>query len=573
MPDTGVAVSHEIGPDSDVDDVYLHFHTRFGAVPDSFRSVAEAAISRQDLCSLIEWFSDLRKKPRMWCDDPWQYKLPSVGTASNQEMFGALLIILASEVCRDKSSEEELWPAVAAVLDKDKHTFPFLFDMNRQPGTLCKKAMAEGARRLRLRNLIDCSERQEYVDTVRLQFGFTIRGARKRLPDWLAGLGRPIAVRILCGEESGFEHLKSASFSKLWKTLDGYRRRRVERVFAASLLQSSPWVRPEWAEEILTLTERSSNRVYSTPSAFSASARADSTSEPVCELALRWDAALKPRFRLRLNDDRVYEILGASRKAQFAVDGVPVGTWTVSDGGEWRGERELPCESTRSPVANLRPGILTISADNKLLAEVDLSELGTNETLAVFDLRSGNAVGLNSRLDPGRDYALICDTDLSVPGAAQQTRSKNCCAFRVVGPWSTDLCVVCDGLTYWRPLLTDAEPPAQMGITLESPPGQIAEPGSLSRVLLTGVPADAKLVALTLGQIAYPVVRNGSGWETAARVRLTPDMALKRERLRVRIEGEGLSRLIVPRLAIKFLGNRMYWKMTRRRTLSCAGNS
>ena len=63
---------------------------------------------------MTEWFSDLHKKPRMWCDDPWQRRIAGIGNASSQEIFGALLIILASEVCREKSSEEELWPAVAA---------------------------------------------------------------------------------------------------------------------------------------------------------------------------------------------------------------------------------------------------------------------------------------------------------------------------------------------------------------------------------------------------------------------------------------------------------------------------
>src|ERR1700674_1850430 len=79
------------------------------------------------------------KKPRMWCADPWQMKIAGIGTASNQEMFGALLIILASEVCRDKSSEEEVWPAVTAVLEKEKHSFPVLFDANRQPARFTRR--------------------------------------------------------------------------------------------------------------------------------------------------------------------------------------------------------------------------------------------------------------------------------------------------------------------------------------------------------------------------------------------------------------------------------------------------
>jgi hypothetical protein len=586
MSGTAIAASRGIDPYSELDEVFGHFHARLENIPGSPRSVAEASITSDDLGSLIEWFSDLHKKPRMWCDDPWQRKIAGIGNVSNQEMFGALLIILASEVCRDKSSEEELWPAVAAVLEKDKHSFPLLFDGNRQPGALCKKAMAEGSRRLNLRNLIDCSgNRQEYVDTVRLQFGFTLRGARKRLPDWLAGLGRPVAVRILCGDEGGFEHLKSASFSKLWKTLDGLRRRRIERDYAASVLQTSAWIRPEWVDEILTLTEASANRVYSPFSvSHGGSATVDAASEPVCELTLRWEAGSKPRFRLRINDDRACEILGASRKAQFAVDGTTVGTWVAQEGGDWHGERELPCEGKLS-LTNLRPGLLTISGDSKLLEEVDLSDLGTGEALSIFDLRSGEPVNLNARLDPGRDYAFICDTDLSVPGATQLTKSKNRCAYRVVSPWPKDLRVVCEGLTYWRPMLVDTDPPRQFNVGLESLPGQIAEPGSVSRLFLTGIPDDATVVSLTVGQMFYPVARKAGTWEPESPVRITTEMALRKERLRIRIEGEGYGRSVVPKLSIKLRGiacmesdahedSELRWEfLNRQRPLNRAGGA
>ncbi len=85
--------------------------------------MAQAAISTEDMRSLTEWFSDLHKKPRMWCDDPWQKNVTGVGTASNQEMFSALLIVLAAHVCREKSSEDELWAAVASVLERISMAF------------------------------------------------------------------------------------------------------------------------------------------------------------------------------------------------------------------------------------------------------------------------------------------------------------------------------------------------------------------------------------------------------------------------------------------------------------------
>ena len=54
MTDTSVAASCGIGADSELDDVFLHFYTRVEAIPDSLRSVAEVAIGREDLRSLID---------------------------------------------------------------------------------------------------------------------------------------------------------------------------------------------------------------------------------------------------------------------------------------------------------------------------------------------------------------------------------------------------------------------------------------------------------------------------------------------------------------------------------------
>jgi hypothetical protein len=534
---------------ADLDDVFLHFHSRLEQIP-APRSVAEARITPEELSGLIRWFSDLRKKPRMWSDDPWQRKIENGVIVSNQEMFGALLVILASEICRDTASEEEVWPAVTAVLAVDKLTFRLLFDANRQPGTLCKKALAEGARRLNLRNLIDCSGRQEYVDTLRLQFGFTLRGAQKRLPEWLAGLGRPVAVRILCGEEKGFEHLQSLSFRNLWTTLDAFRKRKIDSEFASAMLAKSPWIRTEWVDQILRVTETSRNRAFAAVSTSSLSEGFDTTAEPICNLTLQWDPSERPRLRLHLNDERIGEILGASSRAQFSVDGAVVGTWVVFDGGQWNGERQLPCEPRGAPP-NLRPVRLAISVDGELREEVDLSEFGINDALAIFDIRTGRLVSQTSSFDILREYAFLCDTDLSVPGAVREYKSRSRSIFAVASPWTSDLHVTCDGLVYWRPpIADDTTPPPR--VSLVSPPGCIAEPGSESRVLLAGMPEGAKTATLTIGQSEYAVVCESGGWEPHSPIRITAGLALRTERLRIRIDG--YSRLVVPRVEIKFRG-------------------
>src|SRR5450759_2300657 len=176
----------EIHLSMELEDVFLHFLKRFETLPNP-RSVAEARITAVEIEALSLWFSQQWGRPRMWCESTFQSDLCNEIFASPQEMFGALLLILAAEVCRTSSNEDSVWPAVTAVLKTDTVSFPSLF-VSGQPTTACKSAVAAGSRRLKLRNLIDRYGAQEYFDTLKLQFGFTFRGAVRKLPQWLDGL-------------------------------------------------------------------------------------------------------------------------------------------------------------------------------------------------------------------------------------------------------------------------------------------------------------------------------------------------------------------------------------------------
>jgi hypothetical protein len=124
-----------ITPASELEDVFLHFSRRFESLP-SPKSVAEARVTADEFLALTEWFSQRWGKPRMWCESTWQVQFDNT-SASLQEMFGAVLLIFASEICRDKATEDAVWPFVTAVLKKDAVTFPSLF-VAGQPTTLCK---------------------------------------------------------------------------------------------------------------------------------------------------------------------------------------------------------------------------------------------------------------------------------------------------------------------------------------------------------------------------------------------------------------------------------------------------
>ena len=213
--------------------------------------------------------------------------------------------------------------------------------------------MAAGARRLGLRNLIDRYGTQEYFDTLKLQFGFTLQGARKRLSDWLDGLPSPIAVNILRGNEEEYADLQSDSFRRLWKTLVEFRRGRVSEAYAMAALQECPWIRPSWTLEVLQAARRPASR----PAVVRAAAESQNdSSEPICEPTLRWEFPAKPRLFLQLNEDRIQELLVETNVAVFSVDGRVVARWTAQAGGFWSGLRAIPCEPESAKAKpNLRP--------------------------------------------------------------------------------------------------------------------------------------------------------------------------------------------------------------------------
>lgn len=534
----------------ELEDVFLHFLNRFENLSYP-RSVAEARITTAQLEALTLWFSE--REPRMycrlWCESTFQVDLSDGMFASRREMFGALLLILASEVCRANSSEDAVWPAVTAVLQADKVSFSALF-VGGQPTTACKIAVAAGARRLNLRNLIDRYGAQEYFDTLKLQFGFTRRGALRRLPEWLDGLGLPIAVRILTGVEPDYGDLQSGSFNDLWKALHDFRRGRLSDEYTSGLLQASPWIRSEWASELMRAAKLRPNRPF-VP--LSAPQILDPTNEPLCETILRWEYPAKPQLSLCLNEERIYEILSGCNTAIFAIDRRVVDRWTAQEGGGWRGSRELPCQP-QGAKPNLRPNLLTISSEGKLLEEVDLFEIGLGEPLLVFDLGTGSSVSLTSTLNPRKDYALICDTDLSVPDVTQSIKLKDRAAYRLPTPWPEDLRVVCDGLTYWEPTLDQREPVQPIRLTLESLACETAEIGSACHVNVTGVPDDAISVSLIAGGSSYSTTQHAAVWQTERPLQITLGMALGEQRVRIRISSARYARTVTPKSSLNFRG-------------------
>jgi hypothetical protein len=536
----------------ELDRLFWHFFKKFEPLP-APRSVAEAGIVGSELEFLKQWFADQYGKPRNWCDRTWQENIEADITASSQEMFGALFLIFASEICRDHCDEESVWPAIRSAFKANKSTYGVLFDAAGQPTSSCKDAIAAGARRLEFRNLIDRYGTQEYFETLKLQVGFTLKGAARRLPEWLDGQGPPTAVQILNGSKSEFIELKleSASFAKLWKTLQDHRRNRVSEEYASAVLESSPWVRQSWVLDLLKVAKLRPGRapISSAPTEFP-----DGIVEPLCEPILQWDYPEKPRLILKLNEERINDLLVGFETATFSIDGRIVDRWTLQEGGEWRGKRELPCQPTGAVRPNLRPRLLSISSGDVPVVEIDLLDLGLlGEPLLIFNLNTGRQHDPGSTMDPNRNYAVLCEPDMEVPNA-RFSKGKDRFAFLLSRPLAADTQVICDGVLYWQPQFGELPTKQPIRLTLESEPGEIAEIGSMSHVIVKDVPANATAVSLVLGSATDVLVREGDKWRTQHSKKISLGMALGDERVRIRVEGKDYLRTVVPKLLLSLRG-------------------
>lgn len=531
----------------ELEQVYWHFFTKFQDL-DVPRSVAEARITGNEVAELQAWFDGQYGRPRNWCDRTWQEKVEGAHTASSREMFGALFLILASEIARDHCTEESLWPGIAERFRTNKTTHSVLFG-NDHPTELCKIAMSAGVRKLQLRNLIDRSGKQEYFDTIKLQVGFTFKGALRRLPDWLDGLGSTTAVQMLIGTDVTIDdfNASSPSFQRLWTTLHEFRAGRISHFVASQKLYESPWIRADWVSQLLEVAKLHRLRPVSI------SANDDSyNSEALFEPVFNWDSASKPCFQLRLNEERVYELLTGKNTAVFTVDGVVVDRWSIDANGAFRGSRLLTCQKA-GQLSNLRPQSLSISCNGEPIETVDFGTFGFDDPFLIFDLGTGGKVDAREILQLNRDYALVCDTDLKIAGVTF-VKGKGRSVYRLGRPLTEETQLKCGEDVIWEPQLSMLRVQQPLRITLSSGSQKTAEIGSPVQFVATGVPEDAESVTLFVGANATRLISMGDGWATANAIPVSLDILTGNIRLRVRVEGAHYKRAVLPKLKFDVSG-------------------
>ena len=323
---------------------------------------------------------------------------------SYAEAAGCLLLLLASESARREASEGNLWPTVRRRFSDSARRL--LFDAQGQPKREFKDALEGAARKLSLRHIFGVAGTHNYYISVYLQFGFTRKGM-ERLPHWLAGQPASEAVSHLLGyaEDPGGS-CRSDSFASLWDILRSYRRNNVTEANTRRTLSRSPWVLPDWLDDLIEQAVQSRQ--------IPDRELGDDSFEPLpptflAETKLQWDLPANPVFTTEvvnladfdLTSDRYQVIMGNDRLA----------TLLRNEGGHYTATSErvtLPSETADFTVA--------LGDDNGTVVGNQLLQLwDPDEDVELFDLATGNRLNAYDALrSPNKDYGLLVSTDLRV---------------------------------------------------------------------------------------------------------------------------------------------------------------
>lgn len=115
--------------------------------------------------------------------------------------------------------------------------------------------------------------------------------------------------------------------------------------------------------------------------------------------------------------------------------------------------RLLACQKTGQPP-NLRPQSFSISCNGEPIESIDLAGFGLDEPFLIFDLSNGAKVDANEVWEPNRDYALVCDGDMTVAGA-QFAKGRGRSVFRLSRPLTQTTQLRCGEDVVWEPRLSE----------------------------------------------------------------------------------------------------------------------
>ena len=384
-------------------------------------SLCELHLDSEDFEWLCDWAASL--EPRT-IEELTQDTIPIIRRGAPlpnfmnwKDAFGCMFLLLASETARRDAPENSLWPYVAARFSpRVRATY---FAASSYPDESIREAMTEAIKQMELRHVLDENDTQQYFVSTCLQFGFTRQGM-SNLAGWLVGQLSPIAVQMLRGE---IGNMKSASFISLWGALRDYRSRNISEATMRAVLQGSPWILPNWIEEVLDhATKRLPSRYYpqeedsldvfgDTPT-IDRRQRRRRADRFLSRPALRWDELTEPCFEstvINLNE------LGLSADRYTIRDDNGMLAYTVrTDEGLYQANREQVTIPSDSPYIHL--SLSDDFGETHLTQQFDLWDV--TEDVELYDLRRGFRIDpYEAELDDDVNYGLLISPDLRIEPA------------------------------------------------------------------------------------------------------------------------------------------------------------
>ena len=371
------------------------------------RSLCEIQADEEDYQWLCNWASQLSPlQLRRWLEGVGSRRIALQSgdlNLSYTEATGCLLLLLASESARRHASEGYVWSAVRGQFTGRSRSILFA---QGQPRGLFKVAIEAAARKLDLRHVFGIEGTQNYYLSVYLQFGFTRRGL-ERLAFWLAGQPSTQSIMYLLGDQ--YQGMPSQSFVGLWDALRNYRRNNITESQARQMLVNSPWVLPDWSDELLKQARRHRQLDKEVGEPGQVSRREQALPQFLDDPILRWRWPAAPAFSSAVVNLADFDL--TAERCYVKVGTKTLTTLVAADDGTYSshpGEIVLPSET---------PGFVVSMVDDSGVAQASqLLELWDgNEDLELFDLQTGRRLdAYGKQRPPSKEYGLLASSDLGV---------------------------------------------------------------------------------------------------------------------------------------------------------------
>ncbi|MDZ7616406.1 MAG: hypothetical protein U1E05_05335, partial [Patescibacteria group bacterium] len=432
---------------------------------------------------------------------------------------GAVVFYFAVEVARRKVVGSGLWETIADEFPVRLRDYLF---PNNHPSSELKEWIGKTAQLLRLRHVFDEDERKPWYITTHLQFGFAQPGFQANLPEWLCGQNVPDAVHRLF-----FGDLRSKSFRDLWGALQSYRRDWIAEGQLRDIIRNSPWVLPEWEDDLVRLSREKLNL----PDGDKYDTAAESKPSAIVQAPqLRWNGSDVPEFACEFADLTCLSL----REPHYHVmaEDTLVATIFRQPDDTYRSDKS----ELRFPADNPQVNLNLVDAEGDLHPAHQLVTLWDDAAeVNAFDVRTGHCVDIHKvQMRPKNNYILILQSGLKlIPASEEWVLIGKATRFRVellIAGWNPDETYVGDsaGACVWEPPVREGPAPSIEPACLRTVWNECDNRrrsirlGDSIRPVIRDLPSDATLVYVRLA--AKPLVFDAQSAEIAS-VLVTPEAA------------------------------------------------